>query len=75
MKYATPPQVLSPTTAADRLGVSPQYVRMLCREHGIGTKLDDRGSMWVIYPDHLKRLKSILDSLPPRRPRISKVAQ
>ena len=75
MKYATPPQVLSPTTAADRLGVSPQYVRMLCREHGIGTKLDDRGSMWVIYPDHLKRLKSILDSLHPRRPRISKVAQ
>lgn len=75
MKSATPQQVLSPATAAERLGVSPQYIRMLCREHSIGSKLDDKGSMWVIYPEHLKRLKAILDSLPPRRPRVSKVAQ
>ncbi len=75
MKHSTPPQAISPAAAAEKLGVTSQYIRLLCRQHSIGDKLDEKGLIWVIYPDHLKQLKLILDSLPPRRPRVSKVAQ
>jgi hypothetical protein len=74
MKQATHTPVLSPSSAAETLGVTSQYIRLLCRQNNIGQKLDSSGSAWVLYPEHVAQLRKILDSLPPRRPRISKVS-
>lgn len=59
----------TPSSAAAILGVTPQYVRQLAHEHGLGEKVVP--NRILLYPQDMAMLRAYLSSVTTRRPRIS----
>lgn len=64
-------QVKAQTTssAAEILGITPQYVRTLVAQHGLGEQVVH--GRYILYQADMDKLTKILAAMPARRPRIS----
>jgi len=59
----------TPSSAAEAFGVTPQYIRTLIVQNGLGEQVTH--GRYLLYRRDMAVLERILRDAPPRRPRIS----